>query len=330
MCSPLAAGGRNPGSVLIYPIHRSGGALFTTVSVTNTHLLPISGSTLGGSTNLHFEYVNVLPDPAQPLIPKDCSIINRIEYLTPADTLSVLTSCHNATGGQEGYLVVTAQDPLLQPTAWCHNFLVGSEMVINALGGMYSINAISLRSPQPGRTATDRDGDDELDFDGIEYEGLPEHLYIDNFLAQGQSSLTLLNLTGSIDNHVAALAIDIWNDNEYALSSTLSFKCWIEEPLLNISLVFSDGFLANNTPDDPSELDIDCDNIGDLEMGWARIRGLNASSPGQSIPNPAIMGAITAGIAPSIDGGHLLWESSESQWNGDFAKFGTIDFEFPE
>jgi hypothetical protein len=324
----IDAGGRTPGSVLIYPIHRSGTDYFTIVSVTNTNLVPITPiNQLGGSTNAHFEYVNTTysPNPAYPIT---CQVIDRIEFLTPADTLSVLTTCHNASFNQEGYLVVSAEDPNGFQVAWSHNDLIGSELVVNGVGGIYSLNAIPFDSPEDAGDPTDLDGDGQLDFDGMEYEEIADDLYLDSFFALAGSSLTLINMTGGF-NHTANVNFDVWNDNEFPLSATLAFNCWISKPIDQISLVFQGAFLLNNTPNDASELDINCDNVNDIETGWARIRGANASSVTESIPNPALLGALTAGPGPSIDGGHLLWESKATQDNGDFFKTGTDDPEYP-
>ena len=157
---PSMADGRNPGSTLIYPVHRSGLRYFTVVCVTNSNLLPETPVSVGGSTNIHYEYVNVIEDPMDPCSPLGCTIFNRVEYLTPADTLCVLTSCHNAvnSGGQEGYLVVSAEDPSLFSTPWSHNFLMGSELVVNRAGGMYSINAVPFEALTADGTATDVNG----------------------------------------------------------------------------------------------------------------------------------------------------------------------------
>jgi hypothetical protein len=328
----VLADGRTPGSVLVYPVHRSafGGVgsasapYFTIVSVTNTNLKPITPlNGLGGSTNIHWEYVNVTPGSQQ--TKNSCQVVNTVEFLTPADTRSVLTNCHNPTGGQEGYLVISAEDPNAFSTAWSHNYLIGSELVLSGTGGMYSMNAMPFDAKGADGAATDADLDGQLDFDDVEYEGIPDHLYLDVFYAVSGSSIALINMTGGF-NHVANVQFDVWNDNEQPLSATLAFNCWIEEPLDQISVVFDGQFLANNTNDDASELDINCDQIGDIETGWARVRGANASSSVESIPNPALIGAITAGPAgPSIDGGHLLWESKTKQFNGDFFKTGTDD-----
>lgn len=329
LAAPTAADGRKPGSLLVFPVHKSGGATFTALSITNTNLQPPTGITLGGATNVHIEFVNAVPNPAEPFKTLYCQITNRTEHLTAGDTATRVTSCINPGQNMEGYVVAVAEDPLLQPTAWSHNHLVGSEIVINASNAVYSLNAISFRSPQPPRTATDRDGDRQYDLDGIEYEGAPEELIIDSFVADPSTELALISLTGGLD-HQPTVRFQFFNDNEFALSSTLSFGCWIEEPLESITLLFNGKFLAQNTPNDPTELDLDCDGIGDLETGWAKIDGLQTSSSAQSIPDPAVIGALTGGDSAVMPVAKLLWESEARQTNGDFFKFGSVDPEFPE
>ncbi len=343
------ADGRKPGSVLVYPVHRSGflspnqpggggfGKLFfTIVSVTNTNLLPATPTNgLGGTTGVHFEYVNTTPDPdpSKKLLPIGCDVVNQHETLTPADTLSVLTSCHNAAAFQEGYLVVSAENPNLFDQAWKFDSLIGSEIVVTSLGGMYVINAISFKAGAglTNGVLTDVDLDGELDFDDIEYEAIADDLYIASFVALGGSSLALVNFTGGTA-FTANVRFDIWNDNEQAMSQTIAFRCWFESKLEKLSLFFEEAFLLVNTPNDGTELDLDCDGLQDLETGWARIRGLNASSSVESVPNPALLGALTAGPGGPlvvINGGDLLWESEATQPNGDFLKTGTDDREFP-
>lgn len=329
MAVPAAADGLKPGSVLVYPFQRSqtgptgtGANYFTIINVTNTNTQPATPISLGGSTSIHFEYVNT-DDSALPT-EKHCSVIDRIEFLTPADTLSVLTNCHNASGGQEGYLVVTAQDPAAFNKAWSHNHLVGSELVVAGSGVIYYLNAIPFKAIADGGELTDEDGDLQLDFDGVEYEGISDSLYIDSFVADAFASLVLINMTGGF-HHVANVGFDVWNDNEFPLSATYKFKCWSEGLLSDVSLVFSSSFLANNTPNDPNELDINCDSISsnNLETGWAHIRGLNASSSVESIQDPALLGAVSDGLFGF--GGRRLWESDGVQTNGDFFKTGTDD-----
>ena len=328
------ANGRHPGSALVYPVQYSGfdantsGQFFWTIAcVTNSNLTPAFGVNNGGSTNVQYDYVNTVFDPQKPLKPQHCFVNDRVEFLSPADTFCVLTNCHNASQ-ESGYLVVHAQDPSKFKTAWSHDYLMGSEMVVTGIGGMYAINAIAFSSPLPDGAETDLDGDHQLDFDGAEYQGIADTLYIDSFLAVSNSSLTLINLTGGVD-FTATVKFDIWNDNEFPLSATVAFKCWFNQPLEVVSQVFSEDYLRNNTPNDPSELDISCNGVGEFETGWAKIKGLVASSTSESIPDPALLGAITSGPEFVFDGGRLLWESENKQLNGDFLKFGTDDPEFP-
>lgn len=324
------ADGRKPGSALVYPVQRSGALktatsfvsppYFTVVSVTNTNLVPKSGA-----TNIHIEYVNAAQstDPFKPL---HCSVVDRIEHLTPADTRSFLTACQNPGAFNEGYLVITALDPKGFLVPWSHDYLIGSELIVNGMGIIYELNAIPFDSPQPTGSPTDVDNDGQLDFDGFEYEAIPDELYIDVFEPLMSPALSLINLTGGTAFD-ASVSFSVWNDNEFPLSSTLTFRCWFDTRLTDISLVFSESFLANNTPDDPSEIDTDCDGVGDIESGWARIRGLVASSTAESIQNPALLGAVTAPKMPmfQMGGGRLLWESAALQGNGDFLKFGVDD-----
>jgi hypothetical protein len=315
----LAAGGRNPGSLLIYPVHRSGASLFTIVCVTNTNTAPQTPFSFGGSTTVHYQYFNVIPNPANKFQPLNCVDFDRREFLTPADTLCVLTGCHNAVapGGQEGYLVVNAENPAAFRQAWSWNFLIGSEIVINASGAIYSVNAIPFVSPLQTGTATDVNQNTRYDLDGIEYEQAPEFLYIDSYVALVESQLAMVNLTGDARD-LNTLFFSIWNDNEFPLSASLVFNCWFDCPLSSVSPAFDEGFLAGLAANDPSELDIDCDGLGDLETGWAIIDSIDVSTGGGLAVSPdgAVVGSITAGGPTLLGAGHLLWESFTKQANG--------------
>ena len=330
-------GQRHPGSVGIFPVHRSGlggghvtggsgVVFFTIVSVTNTDTQPQTPQSLGGSTNVHYEYVNVTPNTTNPFLPLACTIFDRVEFLTPADTLSVLTSCHNAVApsGQQGYLVVSAQDPTQFDVDWSHNDLIGSEIVINGSGGMYQVAMVGVRSPLADGEPTELldqggRGNGQLDFDGNEYFALPEQVHVDTFVALAGSRLALANLTGGLSAR-NTLKISAWNDNEFPLSATRAFACWFDEPLQVVSPLFNQTFLAQNTPDDPEEVDLNCDHVGDIETAWARIDSIDVSFPfgGQIAADGVVLGAVTAGPGSMIDGGTLLWESRETQDNGSF------------
>ncbi|MCA8943709.1 MAG: hypothetical protein KDB80_14195 [Planctomycetes bacterium] len=345
--------GRKPGSVLVFPVHRSGGAWLTILNVSNTSTLPDTPTSFGGSTNAHFEYVNVQPNPtaaSNPLahfMPSGCTIFDRVEFLTPADHISVLTRCHNAFGGtgQEGYVVVSAEDPAQSMgAAWHHNYLIGSEVVLSGSGVTYMLNAYSIR----GRCAENVDiidiGDTgtgtgapagpviQIDlchhailaagtfpytllFDGLHYDPLPDALMGD-FIGVGGSQLALINFTGGpmIEN---TLFFEVYNDNELPLSATLRFRCWFDQPLNRVSPLFLEANLEN-FPNDPQELDITCDGTGDIETGWYKIRSTGTWFSGgqQHSQDGAILGSVVAGHS-SVRGAHLLWEHGV-QFNGAF------------
>lgn len=315
----LHAGGREPGSLLIYPVHHSGGGLFTVITVTNTSLMPASVGTLGGTTNAHFYYTNVVPDPADPFRPLNCTVFDRVEPLTPADTLTVLTECHNLGFGlqrQMGYLAVVAEDPTQFETAWSHNYLIGSSLVLSATGFAYRLEALTFQSPAPHGAATDVDADGRRDFDGVEYEMLPDRLYLDSFLAEADPQLALLNLTGDLAD-VHMVLFSVWNDYEMPLSATVSFHCWFETRLARINTLFDPVFLAG-MPNDPEEVDTNCDGVDDLTSGWFLLQSLGVRTPGGQLiaADGALLGALTAGTTSICDPRRQLGESAAKQANG--------------
>lgn len=331
------ADGRKAGSVLIYPVHRSGGQWITIINVSNTSTQPDTPLSFGGSTNVHFEYVNVTANPNAAINPLDkfmpvgCTIFDRVEFLTPADHLSVLTTCHNAfaPGGQEGYVVVSAEDPASSMGhTWDHDYLIGSEIVMSSAGVTYMVNAFSVEGTGVDRVLNPgghhrhiHQGDNfpyHLAFNGApnSLEELPNYLMSD-FIGAGNSQLALINFTGgpTIEN---TLFFEVYNDNELPLSATLRFRCWFDERLDCVNPLFTEANLAAFA-NDPEELDINCDGQGDLETGWFRVRSTGTWFSGgqQHSSDGAILGSITAGHA-SVRGGHLLWESRSTQDNGTF------------
>jgi hypothetical protein len=322
------ADGRTPGSLLVYPVHNSNMGYITVLSVTNTKLTPVLTQFGNVSTNVHFEFVNALPTEGH--YAPVCAVNNDVHPLTPADTLSFVTRCKNGPG-QEGYVVATAQDPAAFDRDWNFNHLIGSELVITPQGGVYALNAISFKAVSGSEgSSTDLDGDSHADFDGAEYEGIPDELYIDSNIAVVGSSLALINLTGGTD-FTAFVKFDAWNDNEKQLSATLAFKCWAEVQLDTIGgnggpgTIFNEFYLFNNTLNDFRELDTNCDGIDDVETSWARITGINATSNIEGIQDPALLGAITGGSRGQFAVGRLLWESDAKQLNGDFLNLGGDD-----
>ena len=115
MVSAASASGRNPGSVLIFPVHRSGMEKsgpksvtfwWTVINVVNSNRTPETKSQIGGSTNLHYQYVNVTPstEDDEELLPKFCNISNRTDFVTHQDLRTVLTACqeHYASYREQG------------------------------------------------------------------------------------------------------------------------------------------------------------------------------------------------------------------------------------
>ncbi|MEZ5979015.1 MAG: FG-GAP repeat protein, partial [Planctomycetota bacterium] len=275
---------RKPASVLVFPIHRSSlmdPTFFTVLNVTNT--------SRECETCLHYQYVNVAP-PKFPFFFADCKIADRVECLTPADTLSVLTSCHNSATNAQGYVVVSARDPELIDTNWSFNHLIGSEYIISAAGGMYALLPQSICSPIDPKLPTDLDGDGKLDFDGKEYYGLADELYIDSYTGAFEGDLVLISFLGG--EYLNAVDFVIYNDDEFQLSANYTFACWTRVPLGQISGYFTQLGLAT-TSTDPTELDLNCDGLEDLNTGWAIVRGKNALSiTSDDIVDPVILGAL--------------------------------------
>ena len=292
-----------PGSALIFPIHDSR-SLLTVINVTNTNV------NVGGDVRATYRYVNAQPSP-DPLKAQHCSTVYRGELLTPGDTVSVLTACHDVPNSH-GYLVVSANHPSAGfPVS--HNHLVGSALVIHPEGSVYTLQPYTFQAVAPEGMPTDADLDGLLDFDSTEYEALPRMLFADSFLAASSSRLTLLHLSSGLNDDVA-VKLDIQNDNEFPLSLTFTFRCWFELPLSQLSGVFSQAFLAG-TPNDPDEFDINCDGIGELETGWFRIRPLVSSNGFSSTLDPPVLGALTAGPFDA-EGGRVLWGSGST--NAEF------------
>lgn len=298
------------GSVLIYPYIRSNLGdknVFTVVSVTNI--------ARGGdcTTDVHFQYVNVGPSPS-PFIFADCTISDRIETLTPADTLSVLTSCHNGASGT-GYLVVSAMDPNALDTYWSFNHLIGSEQVISPQGGVYSLRPWDFCSLVADKQPSDLNFDGCRNFDGIEYEGMPDELYLDTFVGDAPGDLILISMTGG--QYLTQVDFIIFNDDEFQMSAQFWFSCWTRTPLSEISGFFTTAGLST-TPTDMNQLDLNCDMVADTPTGWAIIRPDRALSiTDDNIDDPAVLGAIT-NDSGQYTGARLLWESVAKQTNGKF------------
>src|SRR5690606_10578274 len=144
-------------------------------------------------------------------------------------------------------LVVSAQNPALVDTNWSFNHLIGSEQIVSAGGGMYSLNAIPFISPQPFKAATDIDQDGRLDFSGAERAGIAHELSLDGYFGAIAGELVLISLPRG--EYLTNVNFIIYNDDEFQLSAQYAFACWTRVPLSPISGYFPAAGLAT-TPDD--------------------------------------------------------------------------------
>ena len=319
LCLPAALPAQHdtPASVLLFPLIRTACNYVTIVSVTNTDLTPKVPFSYGGSTMVAFEYFNVEERASDPFRPAGCTLFCRGELLTPADTLSVATYCHDVPifAAQQGYLAVIAMDPTQYKTPWSHEALIGSSLHVRSSGVVFHLPAFPIHSPVPHHLPTDLNTNSQLDFDGLEYLPIPDRFMADSVIPCLDSHLTVVSLTG-VPSDVHTLYLSIWNDNEFPLSSTLAFSCWFDQPFSTVSPAFTEGFL-HSLPNDPSELDITCDGRQDLEGAWTIIQSLGViNDVNIRVANDgAFVAYLTAGRSP-LWFGRPLWESVETQTNG--------------
>ncbi|MFT7667577.1 MAG: hypothetical protein ACI8X5_000256 [Planctomycetota bacterium] len=260
---------RTPGSLLLFPVYRSGNGQLSVLTVTNT-----------ASTEIDVEYVYINK--------VNCSEFNRTETLTANDTLTLLSAGHNPAQSEEGFLYVFAKQGNQAAT---HNDLIGQELLLNGyLSIDYSINAVAFEGiGENGLTDIDSDG--TRDLDGLEYSMAPDALLIPRFFGQAdeisqlefQSRLILISLAGGPE-FSTIVDLLIYNDNEQVFSAEHEFTCWANPTLIELSNAFSGNFLRNSTNHAPDEI------IGapTVETGWFRIDGSSASSSATSIQDPAI------------------------------------------
>ena len=274
------AGGRNPGSLIVFPEFDSSAGHNTLVTITNRRL-----ASNQGAVRLAFKYVSGETATR-------CTIADRFEDLSPGDTLSVLVSAHNPGPFHRGFLYVYAVK-----LVGGENVPVGFDFLaadVVQLDGTLSL----LQSATPfvfeARTGlnqpTDLDGDGLRDLDGNEYEPAPDRILIPRFLGQGtyaQSDLVLVGLTGGKE-FTTLVDFIVFNDNEEVFSAQYAFHCWARAPLSSVNGVFGNTFLHDYTNDDANEIV----GIPPQEAGWMQINGNTAWSMLQSFHDPAVLALV--------------------------------------
>jgi hypothetical protein len=272
------ADGLNPGSLLLFPEFDHSSGQNTLLTVTNTNRDAITGA-----IRVHFKYVSGVPGSTL------CTEADRIEFLTPGDTLTVLTSAHNPGPFNRGFVYVYAVNVATQAVSF--DFLAGDALQIDSGKALqHSLSPLNLRAVPAQGLGTDLDGDGLRDLNGLEYEGAPAKVLIPRFMGQDagyQSELVLIGLSGG-SQFTTLLDFLMFNDNEEVFSGQYSFRCWQKAPLSSISAMFDNTFLRDGTTQASGEI------IGATarESGWISINGHTASSMLATIQDPAFLAVL--------------------------------------
>jgi hypothetical protein len=294
------------GSVLIFPLFDSRPESSTVISIsnTNTSTRRCAGDTSfkEGDVTLHYVYFGAEQADIDAGNAR-WQEFDRLEDLSPGDTLSVLVSEHNPEG-EIGFLMVQAIDAASND-AIDFDFLIGSAYVANSgLDIMWSYLPYAFGGdPEEGGGATSPCGHKivgfagQARFDGDMYAKFPDVLFVDSFFEEGgifDNQLVLMSTAGSSrQNEVQFL---FWNNREERFSRTLRFTCWMASPLGEISGI------ARNLDGDPDEFEV--------QTGWAEIDGRRILTSGGTPVNdpegPPLLGVFMQSIRTDFTAGHQL------------------------
>jgi len=321
------AGGRNAGSLLLFPEFDNRTSNLTLVTVTNVNPGVGNPGSADGTVKVEFVYIGKYGPNSQPL---NCLEFNRTETLTANDTLSVITSVHNPQQ-EQGYLYVFAKDRITgKPISF--NFLIGNVLTIQGIETLeYSMNPVVFAGVPAFGANTDLEnggaGDGIRDLDGAEYEKVTTEILIPRFIGSGgpngsnsgpyNSELILVGLSGGA-SFQTMINFWVYNDNEEAFSAQYTFHCWQRVPLKDINGVFTQGFLRS-TGHAANEIV----GANKVESGWMRIYGGTAWSTAESIADPAIYAVLVEKIS-SVGAADLPFESTVLQANGDLLPRGVF------
>jgi hypothetical protein len=292
LASEAFAGGRNAGSLLLYPEFDNRNGDVTVLTITNVDDAV--------SVDVEFVYIGRYSSTGNEEV--NCAEFNREETLTPNDTLTLLTRYHNPQM-EQGFVYAFAREGVDNPIL--HNGLIGNVLTVQGFTSIeYGINAVSYLGVDP----TD-DGNGLRDLDDAEYEASPAEIQIPRFFGQGggfMSELVLVGLSGGaqFDTTVDFL---IYNDNEEVFSAEHTFYCWDRIYLSDVTALVSNDFLKNSTNHDNAEI------LGapSRESGWIRMWGAIASSTSTDIADPAIYAVLIEKIN-SYGGADLPFESGKN------------------
>lgn len=197
------------GSVLIYNVYSSSA---TSPATENTRI-NITNSSDTRDVAIHLFFI----DGAS------CSPADSVMCLTRRQTVSFRASEFDP--GTMGYLVVVAIDNNGCPIV--HNALIGDEYVKFSSGHEANLQAVAAAAaavPVCDATTTDV----TLNFNGVQYDQLPQTLAIDNLTSRvdgNDTMLVLINPSGNMGigaNTLGSVAGILYNDAENAYSFTFS------------------------------------------------------------------------------------------------------------
>ncbi|MDX2039942.1 MAG: hypothetical protein SF097_01780 [Acidobacteriota bacterium] len=208
-----SVGDMKPGSVLFYSRYSSNPANpamgDTQINITNVnqsaaaqvHLFMVDGAT--------------------------CSIADSFVGLTPNQTASFLVSDYDP--GISGYIVAVAVGGG-GPTQFNH--LIGSEFIRETNGITAYLQAMTVAKRSAGDVQPDGNGQTALNFNGVDYEQLPNSVAVSTFNSQSVDSSMLslfspstnLMIGGVVSASVFTL---LYNDAEVALSSSFTVNCYL-------------------------------------------------------------------------------------------------------
>jgi len=269
------AGVTAPGSLLVFPRWDNTPGTLTLLTVTNTNK-----DLANGAVDVEYVYIDAA----------NCQEFNRTRTLTPADELTVASIVDNPNNAQ-GYVFVFAKNHVTG-AAIKFDWLIGSSIIITSQAGCaYELPPFVFKaaSSLADGAITDLNSNGLRDFNGSEYELLPDLLEFPSFAAVNGNftdDIILINLTGGGQFNTVVDFL-IYNDNEEAFSAQFSFTCWVQKNLGQISAVFTDSFLKTTNH-----------NLSEIagvpaapEFGWFQVNGNSALSTVTQFADPAILGA---------------------------------------
>ncbi len=299
--TPLGPKVAEPASLLIFPHFDSRPQSATIINVTNTNTdrnrCPEDDNVRVGDVRLYYIYQGATQAELDAGGRVRWREFDRLEDLTPGDTLTVLASQHNPEG-EMGFLTVHAVSPV-SFNSLEFNFLLGSAYVANSnLDILWCYLPFSIEAK--AEDSLEACGHPELSsYDmifGGEYAFLPEFLYVDSFFQEAaglfDNRVTLMSTAGS--DYVSEVDVLIWNNKEDRFSRNFKFTCWTSVPLSAISEV------ARNLKGDPNEFP--------RETGWARFRGRRITDlAGRPVSGkPGLLGVFMQAVRVDFVAGHEM------------------------